>query len=201
MGYAAQQNEFSYHMILGSNLIFNNGTGQAGEHVIFPFILDTQHRRNGQDNLRAVKVPDVCLMDVMPPGAHFSMATGEFVQVYEKQVNEWDAVVTCFFIDTAKNIFLYIRTMAIILRSSGVWVNFGPLLFHYADSADTVSIELSWEEVRPAICKYFDIVTEKVQDAIYTSNSTSLKRTCYKCILFTAVRNDVPVSGTSKEVF
>merc|ERR1712093_115769 len=118
----------------------------------------------------------------MPEGAEcdFSMASGEFVEVYKDQIGEWDAVVTCFFLDTAKNVFLYIRTLASILRSGGAWVNLGPLLFHYAESEGEISIELSWEEVRPAICKYFDIVEERRHSAIYTVNAASLRRTHYK---------------------
>jgi len=188
-------------MILGSNLIFNRGSGQANDHVIYPYVTDMSHRASFTDNLRPIQVPDINLLDVMPDGANFSMATGEFVQVYEKQVEEWDGVVTCFFIDTAKNIFLYIRTIATILRPGGVWVNLGPLLFHYAENVDDVSIELSWEEVRPAICKYFDLRLEKEQKAVYTFNPTAMKKTLYKCMLFTAVRNDVPVSGISNPVF
>jgi len=200
-GYAAQQNEFSYHMILGSHLIFNR-TGDH-THVIFPYVLDFENRRNLQDNLKPIRIPDIDLREALPEGAEndFSMASGEFVEVYKDQIDEWDAVITCFFVDTAKNIFLYIRTLADIIRSGGAWVNLGPLLFHYAEMPQETSIELSWEEVRPAISKYFDIVEEKMHDAHYTVNTSSLRKTRYKCILFTAVRNSVPVSGASKAVY
>lgn len=57
--------------------------------------------------------------------------------------------------------FLYIRTIAYIVRRDGIWTNIGPLLYHYADVPHEISIELSWEEVRPYICKYFDILEEE----------------------------------------
>ena len=57
--------------------------------------------------------------------------------------------------------FLYIRTIAHIVRRDGIWTNIGPLLYHYADVPHEISIELSWEEVRPYICKYFDILEEE----------------------------------------
>ena len=44
---------------------------------------------------------------------------------------QWDAVLTCFFIDTAQNIVSYIETIARLLREGGVWINLGPLLFHF----------------------------------------------------------------------
>jgi carnosine N-methyltransferase len=40
-------------------------------------------------------------------------------------------VLTCFFIDTAQNIVSYIETIATLLREGGVWINFGPLLYHF----------------------------------------------------------------------
>merc|ERR1719506_673955 len=81
-GYAAQQNEFSYHMIMGSHLLFNR-TPEGG-HVIFPYVLDFQNRTNFQDNLRPIKVPEFDLAERIPEGAcnDFSMASGEFVEAY-----------------------------------------------------------------------------------------------------------------------
>merc|ERR1719333_839982 len=98
---------------------------------------------------------------MLPDGSnHFSMVAGEFVEVYKDQHDEWDAVLTCFFLDTAKNVFLYIRTIAAIVPPGGIWANIGPLLFHYAEQANAISIELSWEEIRPIICRYFDFREE-----------------------------------------
>eukprot|EP00403_Amphidinium_massartii_P009435 CAMPEP_0178416212 /NCGR_PEP_ID=MMETSP0689_2-20121128/23948_1 /TAXON_ID=160604 /ORGANISM="Amphidinium massartii, Strain CS-259" /LENGTH=339 /DNA_ID=CAMNT_0020037551 /DNA_START=35 /DNA_END=1050 /DNA_ORIENTATION=- len=157
-GYAAQGNEFSYHMILGSNLILNT---TDEDFIIFPYILNFANRRMKADCMRAVRVPDVCPSDALPEGSELSMAAGEFVEVYKDQKDEWDACATAFFLDTAKNVFLYIRTIANLIRPGGFWVNMGPLLYHYADVAAEISIELSWEEVRVAICEYFDIVEEE----------------------------------------
>jgi len=200
MGYAAQGNEFSYHMILGSYLMFNR-TECAESFTIYPYVLNTTNRRGCWENLREIKVPDVTPSEVMPSGAEFSFASGEFVHVYERQLKEWDAVITCFFLDTAKNVFLYIRTIASILRPGGVWINMGPLLYHYADIGDEISIELSWEEIRPFICRYFDIKEENRREANYTKNATALMRTLFTCIVFTAVRNEEPVIGVSKPVY
>jgi carnosine N-methyltransferase len=60
-------------------------------------------------------------------------------------------VATCFFIDTANNIIKYIKTIWDILKPGGLWVNCGPLLYHYTDVPGEISIELSWEEVRHVI--------------------------------------------------
>lgn len=200
LGYAAQGNEFSYHMILGSHLMYNR-TDAVGCHIIYPFILNTVNRSKRCDNLRAIRVPDVCPCLALSQDSDVSMAAGEFVAVYEDQVQQWDAVVTAFFLDTAKNLFLYIRTIAAILRPGGVWTNLGPLLYHYADVENEVSIELSWEEIRPFICKFFNIVEEERRDANYTMNNGAMMRTVFRCVFFCAIRNNEPVTGTSKAVY
>lgn len=204
-GYSAQGNEFSYHMLQGSKWVLNE-TSAVNSHTIYPFLLNLENRRGLEDQLRPVMIPDVCPSEELcGPNStlgpqDFSMCAGEFVEVYADQKSEWDACLTCFFIDTAKNIFLYIRTIADIVRPGGLWANIGPLLYHYAEQ-NTISIELSWEEVRPAIEKYFKIEEEDFRFAHYTTNEKGLFRTQYKCIFFAAIRNSTPTDGYSKPVF
>ncbi|CAG8698584.1 30751_t:CDS:10 [Gigaspora margarita] len=96
-----------------------------------------------QDQLQPIYIPDV-LPSSIPSGVSFSMVAGDFVEVYgDEQYN-----VTCFFIDTAKNILEYIEIFHRILRPGGLWINLGPLLYHYENSPDEMSIELSLEQSR-----------------------------------------------------
>jgi carnosine N-methyltransferase len=46
--------------------------------------------------------------------------------------------VTCFFLDTAHNVIEYIERIAAILKPGGLWVNLGPLLYHYSEQAEEV---------------------------------------------------------------
>lgn len=200
LGYAAQGNEFSYHMLLGTHLILNRSE-KAECFNIFPFALTLANRKGRWDHLRCVQIPDVCPMLALDPSAQLSMAAGEFVEVYKHQEAAWDAMATCFFLDTAKNVFLYIRTIAHIVRRDGFWTNIGPLLYHYADVPNEMSIELSWEEVRPYICKYFDILEEESRVARYTGNAEGLSSNRYNCIFFVAKRNGKPAEGHSNPVF
>jgi len=199
-GYAAQGNEFSYHMLLGSHLILNRCAAVDG-HTIFPYVLSTAHRAGKKDHLRSVKIPDVCPRNALDENSQLSMAAGEFIEVYKEQEAEWDAMATVFFLDTAKTVFLYIRTIAHIVRAGGLWINLGPLLYHYADLPDECSIEPSWEEVRADISRYFDIVEEERHVAQYTTNPGSMMGVRYNCIFFVAVRNSVKASGYSNPVF
>ncbi len=54
--------------------------------------------------------------------------------------------MTCFFIDTAKNIIDYIETIHNVLKTGGVWINFGPLQYHFAEIQE-YSLELSLQQV------------------------------------------------------
>lgn len=200
MGYDAQGNEFSYHMLLGGHMILNRCT-EVEAFTIFPFVLSTSNRKGKSDHLRAVKIPDVAPAKALPNNSDLSMTAGEFVEVYKDQPGEWDALLTPFFIDTAKNIFLYIRTFAELIREGGLWINLGPLLFHYAEAENEISIELSWEEVKPAILKYFTIDEENTRLASYTTNADSLYAVNYTCLFFVATRNSEAVVGHSSPVF
>ena len=149
-GYASQGNEFSYFMLIASNFILNL-IEEKEQFTIQPFIHNFSNLFEEKDPFEAYQIPDVNPSSEMPPESDFSMVAGEFVEVYDKQVEEWDGVVTCFFLDTANNVLDYIKTIAKIVKKNGIWVNFGPLLYHYSEMEEEVSIELSWEEVKHVI--------------------------------------------------
>ena len=92
------------------------------------------------------------------------------LQVYSKPEHEaaFDAVTTCFFIDTAPVALEYIDVIWRVLKPGGVWVNAGPLSFHWqapdpeaeVEGSDSgidprygQSVELSYSEIRHAIIK------------------------------------------------
>jgi carnosine N-methyltransferase len=202
LGYDCQGNEFSYHMLLGSHFILNSPKISASESaLIFPYALSYTNVRSGEsDRLRPIRIPDIL------PGrtkGQMSMCAGEFVEVYERQgYGIADGIVTCFFIDTAKNILLYIRTIANAIKKGGVWINMGPLLYHYAEHHDAISVEFSWEEVREFISDFFNIEEEKTGiECVYSSNARAMNKTVYKCFYFAARRNGKLVDGYSNPVF
>ena len=56
--------------------------------------------------------------------------------------------------DTAHNIIEYIECISNILKKGGIWVNIGPLLYHYSEQPEEIQIELSWEEIEKIIPKF-----------------------------------------------
>lgn len=96
---------------------------------------------------------------------------------------------TCFFIDTANNIIKYIKTIYEILKKGGIWVNCGPLLYHYTDVQGECSIELSWEEVEHIIEKIgFRIIDKREIKTKYAGRGKALMETIYNCIFLTAIK-------------
>ncbi|GBE59022.1 N2227-like family protein, putative [Babesia ovata] len=196
LGYDSQGNEFSLFMLIGSYFA-TNFMKKRNCFKLYPYCLSTSNRVNHEDQMFTCHLPDVA------PAEHgvksdFSMCTGDFTEVYATVETPFDAVLTCFFLDTAKNAITYIRTCAGVLRRGGLWANIGPLLYHYADFNHN-SVEYSWEELRHIISIWFDIVREEWRDANYTSNKRSMMRTQYRCIYFEAIRNDVEVYGKSEQ--
>uniref|UniRef100_A0A0E0L4J6 carnosine N-methyltransferase n=1 Tax=Oryza punctata TaxID=4537 RepID=A0A0E0L4J6_ORYPU len=115
----------------------------------------------------------------------FSMCAGDFVEVYneESQESAWDAVVTCFFLDTAHNIVEYIEIISKVLKDGGVWINLGPLLYHFADSYgpdDDMSIELSLEDVKRVAYHYGFVMENRYRAAFWTMRKNASRSKAQK---------------------
>ncbi|XP_030470699.2 uncharacterized protein LOC115688894 [Syzygium oleosum] len=188
LGFISQGNEFSYYMMICSSFILNQ-TQAADEWTIYPWIHSNCNSLSDSDQLRPVSIPDI-----HPASAGitegFSMCGGDFVEVYSDpcQVGIWDSVVTCFFIDTAHNIVEYIEIISKILKEGGVWINLGPLLYHFADMCgeDEMSIELSLEDVKRVALHYgFVFENEKTIETTYTTNPRAMMQNWYYAAFWT----------------
>ncbi|OMO95893.1 hypothetical protein CCACVL1_05188 [Corchorus capsularis] len=189
LGFISQGNEFSYYMMICSSFILNH-TEAIGQWTIHPWIHSNCNSRSENDQLRPVSIPDI-----HPASAGitegFSMCGGDFVEVYNdsSQIGFWDAVVTCFFIDTAHNIIEYIEIISKILKEGGVWINLGPLLYHFADmygQEDEMSVELSLEDVKKVAFHYgFQLEKEQTIETTYTTNPRSMMQNHYHAAFWT----------------
>ncbi|CAN6350500.1 unnamed protein product [Urochloa humidicola] len=193
LGFVSQGNEFSYYMLICSSFILNH-TQETNEWTIYPWIHSNCNSLSDNDQLRPVSFPDI-----HPSSAGitegFSMCAGDFVEVYseESQESAWDAVVTCFFLDTAHNIVEYIEIISKLLKDGGVWINLGPLLYHFADSYgpdDDMSIELSLEDVKKVAYHYgFVMEVEKMIETTYTANMKAMMQNRYRAEFWTMRKN------------
>jgi carnosine N-methyltransferase len=144
-GFWAQGNEFSTYMLIASHFALNQST-RVGEHLVFPWLHSfSNHASTERGLLRSVRVPDVVPAEILGGRGGFSLVAGDFEEVYgpthwhegdedgeedeeNGRVNQrgrWGAVVTCFFIDTARNVLNYLRIIHGLLDEGGVWINLG----------------------------------------------------------------------------
>jgi carnosine N-methyltransferase len=142
-GYNVEGNELSYHQLLASNWILNHAHARMA-YALFPFASTFSNVVSREDQLRRILIPDVHPGEVSAAAAaqgslvgRMDMTAADFVVLYgdAAQQETFDAVVTVFFLDTAPNVIRYIKTIHNCLKPGGVFVNVGPLLWHFDDRA------------------------------------------------------------------
>ncbi|KAK7172980.1 hypothetical protein R3I93_002948 [Phoxinus phoxinus] len=183
LGYSCQGNEWSFFMLFSSNFVLNR-CDEENALTLYPWIHQFSNNKMSSDQTRPVSFPDVNPQS-LPADSDFSMVAGDFQEVYSDP-EMWDCVATCFFIDTAHNVLDYIETIWNILKPGGVWINLGPLLYHYENMANELSIELSYEDIKTVLLKYgfiLELERESVAST-YTENDRSMLKYLYDCVFF-----------------
>jgi len=212
-GFKVEGNEISYHELMASSLILNH-TENVGQYTIAPFALNGSNHISRDDQFRTFKIPDInpaaelvkaAGNSHLPAHERMSMATGDFCVLYSKEDSRetFDAVATVFFIDTAPNVIRYIEAVRNCLKSGGIWINLGPLLWHHVAKspsssddnkrkarmdedtgiADPGSVELTDEEM-VALVEHFGFEIEKRETGMietgYISDPSSMLQSNYR---------------------
>lgn len=99
--------------------------------TIFPFVHQFSHWYDGNDQLEGISL-DFSSANVLK-WLHM-----DFLDI----VDTYDAVASLFFIDTAQNVFDYLKSIKRIVRPGGVWVNYGPLKWGTAPYCEPSADEL-----------------------------------------------------------
>lgn len=116
--------------------------------TIHPFIDWWSHQPSTSELHREISFPDVPINPLS-----VNLVEGDFTTAFQRPEDEksFDAVVTLFFIDTARNLVSYFETIHRLLKdssdhgsagNSGLWLNVGPLLYGSAPY-----VQLSLEEI------------------------------------------------------
>ncbi|GAA5825913.1 hypothetical protein JCM5353_004551 [Sporobolomyces roseus] len=183
-GFSCQANEFSLHMLIASAFILNSTT-RTNEFPIYPYLHSFSNIRTKEDLLSPSWIPDVAPNEIVgeeggESKGDFSFAAGDFLELYGEGAADWDACVTCFFIDTARSIPHYLETIYGLLKPGGTWINCGPSLWHFENDLEARSIELPLHDVKELAKRIgFEILEEKEIETSYTSNPKSLLRHTY----------------------
>ena len=155
-GFNVTGNEHSYFMLLMSAFLLN-GTAVENQWTIFPWMINSSNVWRLADQVRPCNFPDHFPGDLAgrPESGMLSMVAGEFCECFggEGERGTYDAVVTCFFLDTAHNVIEYMETIWDVLVAGGVWVHLGPLQWHWSDAhtylagSDEISVEVGFDAV------------------------------------------------------
>ena len=142
-GYSVEGNEISYHQLFASNWVLNH-TEISKQYDLYPFALDFSNVVSREDQLKRVQIPD------NHPGSalqvprveskietleRMSMTAADFVTLYRDKAHKeaYDVVATIFFVDTAPNVIRYVEAINNCLKTHGIWINYGPLLWHFGN--------------------------------------------------------------------
>ncbi|XP_011500547.1 PREDICTED: UPF0586 protein C9orf41 isoform X2 [Ceratosolen solmsi marchali] len=196
-GYTCQGNEFSLFMLFASHFVLNK-CRSINSFKVHPWVHQYMNNLQPEHQTQEVYFPDVNPSD-LPENAQFSMAAGDFLEVYTEE-NHWDCVATCFFIDCANNVVQFIETIYKILKPGGIWINLGPLLYHFSDMPMEESIEPSYSEVRDVI-RGLGFQIEKEETHVktrYAQNVNSMLQYEYNSVYFVCQKPKRPTTSTEQ---
>ena len=189
LGFDSYGLEVSYYMLMTSNYLLNENITK-NQFLIQPYIHSFNNLYKEDDAFKIYSIPDENIKEELNKSSgKFELIPSDFVNYLKTKSNFYEGIVTSFFIDTANNIIEFIELIYNSLKNKGIWVNFGPLLYHFTGIENEISIELSWEDIRKIILKYnFEIKEEKFIQSPYSSNLSSMKQTQYTCIYFIVIK-------------
>ncbi|VEL23452.1 unnamed protein product [Protopolystoma xenopodis] len=83
LGFNCQGNEFSLHMLLPAYFILNS-CRNIDSYTLYPWVSQSCNILSRKDQLASVRFPDVSPSD-LPKNIQFSMAAGDFLEVYSEK--------------------------------------------------------------------------------------------------------------------
>uniref|UniRef100_A0A3Q4HH96 carnosine N-methyltransferase n=1 Tax=Neolamprologus brichardi TaxID=32507 RepID=A0A3Q4HH96_NEOBR len=175
LGYMCQGNEWSFFMLFSSNFVLNR-CEKVNALTLYPWIHQFSNNKRSSDQTRPIRFPDVNPQS-LSLNADFSMVAGDFVEVYND---------IHFYIYKKHNIIDSNFSMWMYNKICSLVTSLGPLLYHFENMANELSVELSYEDIRTAMVRFgFHIEVEKESmQTTYTENDRSMLRYVYDCAYF-----------------
>jgi carnosine N-methyltransferase len=226
-GFWCQGNEFSYHMLLASNYILNHAYTQSAysifpyihtgsnqlsralqtRPIFFPDVhpgsllhqtqLDHPTINIGElMSIASGSFPDLYGPQDLSESQHYSRQPSA-VEFREYNQELMDCCVTHFFIDTSSNVIEYLKTLNHCLKPGALWINFGPLLWHFEDaediheikradgvtcSAPVKGLEMSLDDLLQLASNWFEIIHRESRiESAYASDTKAMGGWRYQC--------------------
>ena len=177
-------NDFNFTNVILCDYLFNHSKKDQFEFQ--PLIRSFSNYLEEDTVFRKYSFPDE---DINLQGkGKITLTGGDFVQLFKDKKENYDCVVTCFFIDTAKNVFEYIDVIEKVLKPGGIWINFGPLSYHWIGYQNIPTIELPYDKLKEVIQNFgFEYLEEEKNKTLaYCEIEGFMKNDVFDCVFFTA---------------
>ena len=186
-GFEVEANDFCFIYILCDDYLFNYS--HKNEFQFCPSIHTFANSYSQSAVLKKYSFPDVDIREELEKsGAKpITFIKGDFLLKYKGIKDQYDLIVTLFFIDVSKNIIEYVEIMHDLLKKGGVWINLGCLDYYHSPRND--SIDLTWDELRQVIINYdFEIKNDVTGFVPYGVKEGCMMSDSYGTVFFTAMK-------------
>ena len=184
LDYDIDANDYNFSNVLLCDYLFNHSKKDQFEFE--PLIRSFSNYLTEDSVFRKYTFPDE---DINLQGkGKMTLAGGDFIQLFKDKNENYDCIITCFFIDTAKNVFEYIDVIEKVLKKGGIWINFGPLSYHWVGIQNIPTIELPYDKLKEVIQNFgFEYKKKKKNKTIaYCEIEGFMKNDVFECVFFTA---------------
>lgn len=187
-GFKVEANDASRLFLTVADYILNRPPAPAS---VFPVAHVFSENYSLAEQYVEIKVPKPIPTQMVASNgapATFTMVPGDFVKTYGPGCpghRKFDAIVTCFFIDTAVDVAELFQVLDGLLEVGGVWVNIGPLNWR-----KEARLKLTYEEVI-TIWKSmgYEFVTTERRDCDYhLPQGFKMYTEAYRCALTAAIK-------------
>ena len=186
-GFDVEANDFCFIYILGDDYLFNYS--HKNEFQFCPSIHSFSNSYTEAGVLKKYSFPDVDIREELEKsGAKPILFTkGDFLLKYKGIKDQYDLIVTLFFIDVSKNIIELVEIMHDLLKKGGVWINLGCLDYYHSPNHN--SIDLTWDELKHVIINYdLEIKNEVTGFVPYGVKEGSMMSNSYGTVFFTVMK-------------
>jgi len=186
-GFEVEANDFCFIYILCDDYLFNYS--HKNEFQFCPGIHSFSSSYNEASVIQRYSFPDVDIREELEKSEAkpITFIKGDFLLKYKGIKDQYDLIVTLFFIDVSKNIIEFVEIMHDLLKKGGIWVNLGCLDYYH--SKDHNSIDLTWDELRLVIQNYdFEIKNEATEFVPYGVKEGLMISHSYGTVFFTAMK-------------
>ena len=190
-GFYIESNEYLFLNGIFTDFILKHA--KKNEFSFCPNVDSFSNYYKEETVFRKYSFPDIDIDLEKDIKGKFKMTIGDFIDLYDNNnnyKNYFDCIITCYFIDTGQNIIRYIDIIYNILKKGGIWINFGPLSYHWSEDEESISIDLPYDKLKEVICNYgFKYINESFKTCTFGYIDNYMHNDYFKCIIFTVKKN------------